>query len=156
MIDYGGDYSEIHSRIRQMFEEAKDVSQRPQYTGPFVYGFTMKFTGEGRAVAEEFGNVSPLGIIGFMEPVTDVIEKYDSVAVVIELPGVDKRDIDLRTTQDSVYVKVDTPFRKYVKDVKLSAKVRPETAAAKYNNGVLEIILRRADDAPAGRKVQIL
>ncbi|MFH0862066.1 MAG: Hsp20/alpha crystallin family protein [Candidatus Altiarchaeota archaeon] len=155
MIDYGGDFSEIHAKIRQMFEEARSKGRCQEYQAPLVYGFTMRFTGEGRPVAEEFGNVSPFGIAGYMEPVTDVIEKYDSVAVVIELPGIGKEDIDLRTTPESVYIKVDTPFRKFVKDVRLSAKVKPETAIAKYNNGVLEVTLKRADDAPAGRRVQI-
>jgi hypothetical protein len=75
MIDYGGDFSEIHERIRQMFEEAKNMGARPQYSAPLVYGFTMRFTGDGRPVAEEFGNVSPFGVAGYMEPVTDVIEK---------------------------------------------------------------------------------
>jgi len=146
---------DMRSRIKRLFEEAKDSSHSPGFSGSYVYGFTMNFAGDGNPVFEEFGNVSPYGVHGYMEPITDVIEKYDSVSVIVELPGVAKEDIDLRSTVESVFIKVDTPFRKYTKDVKLSCRVRPESAVAKYNNGVLEVTLKRLEEGPAGRKVNI-
>jgi HSP20 family protein len=155
MSEYSRDLSDFHSRIRQMFQEARTVYRRPDFGGPFVYGYTMRFAKDGQPVAEEFGNVSPYGIAGYMEPVTDVIERSESVSVVVELPGVKKEDIDLRTSVESVFLSVDTPFRKYMKDVRLSSRVRPETAVARYNNGVLEVTLMRAEDAQAGRKVKV-
>jgi len=155
MMDYGDGVEDIHARIRQAFEEARGMSVRPVFAGPSVYGFTMRFTDDGKPVVEEFGNVSPFGIVGYMEPVTDVIEKRDSVSIIVELPGVMKEDIDLRTSVESVYVKVDTPFRKFIKDLRLSSRVKPETAKARYNNGVLEVTLQRADDDASGRRVHV-
>jgi len=128
---------------------------KPANSSPFVYGFTMHFSRDGRPVLEEFGNVSPYGVTGFVEPVTDVIEKYDSVSIIVELPGVDKEDIDLRASVESVYIKVDKPLRKYIKDVRLSCMVRPETTTARYNNGVLEITLKRVEDGPTGKRIRI-
>lgn len=138
-----------------MFEEAKAVAGRPGFGGPYVYGFTLRFGRDGSPLLEEFGNVSPYGVAGYMEPVTDVIEKFDSVSVIVELPGVEKEDIDLRSSVESVFISVDTPFRKYSKDVKLSCRVVPESAVAKYNNGVLEVTLKRVEEGPAGRQVSI-
>jgi len=155
MFEYDGDYSGLHERVRQMLDEAKTLSNRPAFSGPFVYGFTMKFTGQGRPVVSEFGNVSPYGIVGFMEPVTDVIEKYDSVSVIVELPGVIRDDIDLRASVESLYIKVDMPFRKYSKDVRFSCRIRPDTTTAKYNNGVLEITIQRVDVTPPGKRISI-
>jgi len=155
-MDYGGELPDMHARIRQMFNEARAISQQPVFNGPFVYGFTMRFTSDGRPVVEEFGNVSPYGINGFLEPVTDVVEKFDSVLVIVELPGVRREDIDLRASVESVYITVDTPVRKYIKDVRFSCRIHPESAAAKYNNGVLEVTLKRVDEGPAGRRVKVL
>jgi HSP20 family protein len=156
MYEYDSNYEGVHRRIREMFEEARNLSQRPQFDGPFVYGFTMKFTHEGKPVVEEFGNVSPFGVTGFMEPVTDVIEKMDGVSIIVELPGITKEDVDVRTTVESLAIKVDTPFRKYSKDIRFSCKVKPETAVAKYNNGVLEITLERQDDgSKVGKRISI-
>jgi HSP20 family protein len=91
-----------------------------------------------------------------MEPVTDVIEKMDGVSIIVELPGITKDDVDVRASIESLSIKVDTPFRKYSKDIKFSCKVKPETAVARYNNGVLEITLERLDDGThAGKRVQI-
>ncbi|MBD3388517.1 MAG: hypothetical protein GF416_05545 [Candidatus Altiarchaeales archaeon] len=154
-MDEGVSYLGLHQRIKQMFEEARMLSSLPSYGGPFVYGFTMRFDQRGHPVVDEFGNTSPHGVCGFMEPITDVIEKYDSVSVVFELPGVRKEDIDLRASVESVYISVDTPLRKYGKDVKLSCRVRPESASANYNNGVLEVSLARVEEGPAGRRVKI-
>jgi len=155
MIFYGSDAGDINERIRQMFEQARQITKKPVYTEPQVYGFTMGFSRDGQPVIEEFGNVSPYGTSGYMEPATDVIEKVDSVLVIAELPGVERKDIDLRASVESVMITVDKPLRKYVKDVKLSCRVKPDSAVAKYNNGVLEVTLKRADDANAGRRVQV-
>jgi len=146
---------DLHERIRQMFSEAKSLTGTNPQGAPYVYGFTMRFGEDGQPVVSEFGNVSAHGVSGYMEPVSDVIEKYDSVVVVFELPGVPKKAIDLRASVESVFISVDTPFRKYSKDVKLSSRVVPESAKAKFNNGVLEISLKRVDEGPAGKKVSI-
>jgi HSP20 family protein len=155
MYGYGEDQGDLHTRIKQMFEEARAISNRQALAGPFVYGFSMKFTDTGKPVVAEFGNVSPYGINGYMEPTTDVIERINSVSVLVELPGVAKEDIDLRASVESLFIKVDTPFRKFVKDIRFSCRVRPDSTQARFNNGVLEITILRVDDNPAGKKVQI-
>jgi HSP20 family protein len=154
-MDFQPAPGDVHERIRKLFDEAKKMPPLSASRSPAVYGFTMCFTNDGRPQVSEFGNVSPYGVSGYMEPITDVVEKYDSVSIVLELPGVRKEDIDLRTSADCVFIKVDTAFRKYLKDVRLSCKIRPESAQARYNNGVLEVSLKRADDAPQGHKIKI-
>jgi HSP20 family protein len=154
-MDAGEEFVDMHARIRRMFDEARVVSRQPAYKGPFVYGFTMRFAADGRPVVEEFGNVSPYGVSGVLEPVTDVVERVDSVCVIVELPGVKRQDIDLRAGVESVFISVDTPTRRYLKDVKLSCRIHPESAVAKYNNGVLEVTLKRAEEEPVGKRIRI-
>ena len=145
----------LHSMIRQIFEKAKDASSKGRFSRPQVYGFTMGFTKSGEPVFEEFGDTGAYGGCGYAEPITDIIERHDSISVITELPGVSKTDIDLRVSQDSLSIRVDTMYRKYLKDIRLSTGVDPSSTTARFNNGILEVILARADDAPHGKRVAI-
>jgi len=73
------------------------------------------------------------------EPLVDVMDADGEVRVIIELPGVKKEDIKLSGTADKLTISVDTPQRKYFKEVELPAKVDSKKATSKYNNGVLDI-----------------
>ncbi|RLF10715.1 MAG: Hsp20/alpha crystallin family protein, partial [Thermoprotei archaeon] len=42
-------------------------------------------------------------------------------------------------------ISVDTERRKYYKEVKLPARVKPDTAKASYKNGVLEVKLEKLE-----------
>jgi HSP20 family protein len=61
------------------------------------------------------------------------------VRVIVELPGVEKKDITLSGTDKKLTISVDTPERKYFKDVELPAKVDVKKATSTYKNGVLDI-----------------
>ena len=76
--------------------------------------------------------------------------------MVAELPGVEKTDIKLHGTEDSLEISVDTPQYKYYKEVKLPAKVKVKEAKSSYKNGVLEVILPRAEmKKPKGEQIDI-
>jgi len=154
MFDDPGEFGGLHSRIRQIFEQAKAQAGSPS-SKPSVYGFTMGFSKEGKPVFDEFGNSSAYGVDGFTEPITDVIEKHDKVCVIAELPGIEKEQIDLRVTVEAVSIMVDTPYRRYKKNVKLSTKVKPGSTLARFNNGVLEINLSRLDGGATGTRIDI-
>lgn len=145
-------FTEIPNTLRRKFSEVKKT---PSLEQPSVYGFSMGFSKEGQPVFQEFGNVSAYGVEGYVEPITDVIEKHEKVSILVELPGVRKEEVDLRVSSGSVYIKVDTEYRKYLKDVKLSCQIKPESTSANFNNGVLEINLQRAMDGSGGKKVKI-
>ena len=71
----------------------------------------------------------------------DVMNADGEIRVIIELPGVKKEDIKLSGTDDKLTISVDTPQRKYFKEVELPAKVDSKKATSKYKNGVLDIIV---------------
>lgn len=116
--------------------------------GPFVYGYTMKIGPDGKPEIREFGNLkkgdkgTPL-IRGEREPLVDIVETNDEVRVVVELPGVEKTDIKLHGTDDSLDISVDTTQYKYYKEIELPVKVRVKEATSTYKNGVLEVVLPR-------------
>ncbi len=91
------------------------------------------------------------------EPLTDVIECGKTISVTIELPGIDKNDIELRATPESLTVEVDTPERKYHKKFELPCKVDPDKIHATYKNGILDIALERQEERKnnKGKKINI-
>ena len=61
----------------------------------------------------------------------------------MELPGVEKEEIDLRVTEKELEITVDTLQRKYHKIVDFSGKVKPKTTKATYKNGILDVVVEK-------------
>ncbi len=80
-----------------------------------------------------------------MEPLTDIIEGENDVAITVEIPGVEKEDIDLIATEDTLEIKVDSPKRKYHKRIDLPCNVKTKSTKATYKNGILDIVLDKKE-----------
>jgi HSP20 family protein len=117
--------------------------------GPFVYGYSVTVGPDGKPKVKEFGNFKAETSMGKpsmdvkdkREPLADVIEADGEVRVLVELPGVEKEEIKLSGTDDTLTISVDSPDRKYFKEVELPTKVETEKATSKYKNGVLDITI---------------
>ena len=138
--------------------------------GPFVYGYSMTVGPDGKPKIREFGNLKPslkpeafgltrptLDVKEEREPLVDVVSTDDEIKVVTELPGVEKEDIKLHGKENTLTVSVDTPKRKYFKEIKLPAAVIPNKAKTVYKNGVLEVTLPkiREKKKPKGDPIKI-
>src|SRR3990172_10601424 len=129
--------------------------------GPFVYGYSMKIGPDGKPEIREFGNIKKSlkgpQVKEEREPLVDVVDTDNEIRVVVELPGVEKSDIKLHGTEDSLEISVDTPQSKYYKEVTLPSKVRVKEAKSSYKNGVLEVILPKvkAPKKPKGEQIDI-
>lgn len=155
----------FHNMEKMMQEEFKSLTSRvpkdyvrerklpdgstAREFGPFVYGYTVKIGPSGKPEINEFGNLkpSPQGpqVKEEREPLVDIIETDREVQVVAELPGVEKEYVQVRGTETALTISVDTPQRKYFKEISLPAKVKVGEARSTYKNGVLEIILPKAE-----------
>jgi len=82
-----------------------------------------------------------------IEPATDVIEGVETIFVTIDLPGVRRKDIDLRATEGTLIVSADSNSRSYYREIALPAPVRTDVITATYKNGVLDVSLERKDRA---------
>ncbi|HDO41283.1 MAG TPA: Hsp20/alpha crystallin family protein, partial [Candidatus Bathyarchaeota archaeon] len=90
------------------------------------------------------------------EPLVDIINTNGEIKVIAELPGVEKKDIKLHGTETSLTISVDTPQRKYYKEVELPEKVDPKQAKSTYKNGVLEVTLpKKKEEKPKGEPIKI-
>jgi len=173
-----GDIDKIfHDMEKMMEEELKNFSSRVpkdyvrerklpdgstvRELGPFVYGYSVKIGPDGKPEIREFGNVkqSRLGpqVKEEREPLVDVIQTDGEIHIVVELPGVEKKDIKLHGTEDMLSISVDTPQRKYYKEITMPTKVKVKEAKSEYKNGVLEVTLPKIkeDRKPKGEPINI-
>ena len=63
----------------------------------------------------------------------------ENYVVEIELPGVQKKDIDLRMHEDVVHVVAEREDTVFHGHLHFSLKVNPAEAKAKFSNGVLRV-----------------
>ncbi len=149
-----GDFDEMYER---MLKEFTQTFKNPELgAGPYVWGFSVKLGPDGKPEIKEFGNRPGLdeeqptegtevteGMQGARKPLIDVMEGEEEVNVIAEMPGVNKEDIHVDASETSVEVTAETEDRKYHEVVDFGAEVIPDSAQAKYNNGVLEIVFKR-------------
>ncbi len=129
--------------------------------GPFVYGYSMKIGPDGKPEIREFGNIKKSlkgpQVKDEREPLVDIVETDQEIRVVAELPGVEKTDIKLHGTEDSLIISVNTPQTKYYKEVFLPTKVKVKEAKSTYKNGVLEVVFPKAETPkkPKGEPINL-
>ena len=138
--------------------------------GPLVYGYSMTIGPDGKPKVREFGNVRSLGGPGGVsapgatrelraerEPLADVVTSDKEVKVVVEMPGIDKRDIKVNVYDNSVEIfTIDTSQRKYRRVVELPEETDLETAKSTYRNGILEITFSKKESPKQkGKQINI-
>ena len=136
-----GFFGEFEREIEQMNEL---INRMMQSMGkePQVYGFSMQVGPDGVPHFERFGNLIPLGKESDVrEPFTTSFmdEKNKQFNITAEMRGIKKEEIELNATEEEVIIKANNDARKYYKFLKTPCPVDPESAAAKYNNGILEV-----------------
>jgi HSP20 family protein len=166
------EYREFTSRVpKDLVRERKlPDGSTIRELGPFVYGYSMTIGPDGKPKIREFGNVKSslkseafgltkpsLDVKEEREPLVDVITTNGEVKVIVELPGVEKQDIKLHGTEESLTISVDTPKRKYFKEIPLPARINPKEAKTTYKNGVLEVTVPKTEkkEKPKGEPIKI-
>lgn len=148
---------------RDLFRERKLPDGRIiREFGPVVWGYSVTIGPDGKPVIREFGNVKPSfrGLKPFdikteREPLVDVFSDNGNIKVIAELPGVEKEDIKLYATSNTLTISVDTPQRKYYKELELPAEVDPKSAKSTYKNGVLEVTLSKVKEKGKGEPIKV-
>ncbi len=142
-----------------MMRKALEMPRSQEGVSPFVYGFSMSLDADGKPVIREFGNVEPSArgptLKEEREPLVDVMEEGGDVVVVTELPGVEKEEIKLESTDRALKVSVESAKRRYFKELELPHLVDPRTARASYKNGVLEVRFSKSDEKKPTRPIKV-
>ena len=105
-------------------------------------------------------------------PAIDVFSRQNDLVVRAELPGIDpQEDVDI-SVHDGVltiagerkketrsngddYFRVESSYGSFRRHVALPEGVKPEDIQASYENGILEVVVPRAAELSAPKKVQI-
>jgi HSP20 family protein len=102
-------------------------------------------------------------------PSTDICETEDALTVVMEMPGVEKKDIDVNLENDVLRVEGRIDFRKYegleplyteynvghfARAFTLSRQIDQQQISAQLEDGVLTLTLKKSREA-APRRIAI-
>ncbi len=112
-----------------------------------VYGFTVKTAGGGSPRVETFGNIkkTPEGpkVDEEREPITDIFDEKDEIVIIAEMPGIEENIIKIDIKEDILEISAVNKSRNYRKEILLPCKVTIDNLQSKYNNGILEIRLKK-------------
>ena len=159
--DSFGDFEEIRRVMDEFMKRAMGSGFGDLKSGePIVFGVNMRVGPDGKPVIQQFGNVKTT-IKGPMvtdkrEPLVDVIEREGDITVIIELPGVNKNQIKLNTTDRMLTISAPGEESDFYKEIKLPAAVNSKSAKANYKNGVLEVCLQKKEKSkPKSESISI-
>ena len=137
-------------------KDSEGISQTGEFSvpglgekGKGIFGFSIRALagGEGHGVkVQPFGNIHKthegLSVEEDREPVVDVLEEGNMIRVIAELPGVAEGDIAYQVNGDvlTISTKGDRPYHA---EVLLPGCAEKAGIQSSYNNGVLELRLRK-------------
>jgi HSP20 family protein len=107
---------------------------------------------------------------GAWAPAVDIFESGDDLVIRAEIPGVDKDDVDISVRNNSLTLRgerkrdqeinddnayrLERSYGNFVRSFSLPRTVDSSRISAKYRNGVLDIILPKAEEAKP-KKIEI-
>ncbi len=145
-------FDDIFERMMRDFDEIFRKAASGEIK-PIVRGFSIRIGPDGKPEIREFGTKDMISQgVEERKPLVDVMETDDEVQIIAEMPGVNKEDIDVSASETSVEIKAEGENRKYYEVVDLPCEVIPESAKARYNNGVLEVVFKKKHPKKEDRK----
>lgn len=146
------EFDELFRRMMKEFDELIRTAELSEGK-PIVRGFSIRIGPDGKPEIREFGTKPSIKEeIDQRKPLVDVIETDEEIQVIAEMPGVNKEDIELSASETKLEIKAEGENRKYYEVVDLPDEVDPDSAKARYNNGVLEVVLKKKHPKKESKK----
>jgi HSP20 family protein len=117
----------------------------------------------GRAVGQGSGRSQSQAAERMWAPALDISERKDAYVVTVEVPGIKAEDLDItledglltikgerRFTQDSTdqqFHRVERRYGGFRRSITLPSQVQAEQIEASFEDGVLEVIVPKAEEA---------
>jgi HSP20 family protein len=162
------DFKRLQRRMNRLMEDIGISEPESRYM-PEIRRVQDKMN----QLIEDFMSESPVapGTFGdVMAPLADVKETDEEVVVTMDLPGMDKGDVDISVTENSLEVraerktekeekaeefyKKERTFSRFERSLTLPAEVKAEEAKAFLKDGVLKVHLPKVE-MTARKKVRI-
>jgi len=146
------------TNLDNVFEMLKNAGT---ISGPVFYGYTMTTDPEGKPVVQEYGNVQPVRLPteNNREPLIDTLvdEKEKTLKIVAEMPGVEKKEVNVVVGDDKViHIDAERGEKKYHVKVPIKHDVDAESPKATYKNGILELTFKLEDEKSKGKAIDVL
>lgn len=146
------EFDELFRRMMKEFDELIRTAELSEGR-PIVRGFSIRIGPDGKPEIREFGTKPTIREdVDQRKPLVDVIETDEEVQIIAEMPGVNKEDIELSASETKLEIKAEGENRKYYEVVDLPDEVDPDSAKARYNNGVLEVVLKKKHPKKESKK----
>ena len=86
--------------------------------------------------------------------IANVEDRDEDVVLSADLPGVEKKDIELSVDHNSIAFKAKTEGRDYDFGQSFDFELNPEEVKATFVNGVLDVVVKKAEGTK-GKTIQI-
>jgi HSP20 family protein len=143
---------DIQEAVRRGFTQTRGTF------GPFMAGFSFELGPEGKPSIQFFGD-NPTQTEGYRSPLWEQVvdDKSGTLRLVVDMPGVEKENIEISVAVTKAVIRAEHQDRKYRGEIDLRAEVDPDSGKAEYRNGVLEILFSLRDKTNKGfKKVNIV
>ena len=137
---FEGIFADFERLAKAMMEQAGSQG--------LVYGYQSVQGPDGVPHIREFTNQPACGVAksigppkddGIIEPYHDVLEQDGRLKVIVDMPGVEKKDIKVKAGAGQLCIDAKSEHRAYSKTIRLKARVCEKPKKATYRNGVLEL-----------------
>jgi HSP20 family protein len=128
---------------------------------PMTYSINIRVDGSGIAPtlqpALERNAQRHLEPADVRAPLVEVIDRRESVTVIAEVPGAERRSLRVRATPTRLEVRsgVCGGTGECVNVINLPAETDPASASARYMNGILEVNVAKGSGKRAARSVKV-
>lgn len=150
-------FDDFEKTIEDAIKESVNTGQKA-FSKPVVTGMAMGFGPEGKPRVQFFGD-NLIGPDGFRSPIYEqtVNDKEGMLRLVVELPGVEKEDVQISALEDRVSLQAEKADHKYRTEFTTQSPIDPDSGTASYKNGVLEIVFKLRDKNNKGyRRVTVV
>lgn len=94
-------------------------------------------------------------------PVVDILETESDLIVRAEIPGMNRDDIDIEVTAESLtvrgerrfgeqesekFLRVERPYGPFQRSFTIGVPVQPDKVRASYRDGILEVVIPKAEE----------
>lgn len=159
-------FSEIHDELEKlgniidetMQKAFENSAEKSSIRRDYIKDFSLRTASKGKPKMLQSESNKPWQEEEFtdeLEPLIDLIEDNETFVILAALPGVKKDEIDLRLTEKSLTVSIETTEFEWCDELKLPTRVNPKAAWASYKNGVLEVKLKKLEKIIRDNKISV-
>jgi len=156
---FGGSDDFFKKLAKRMFRDLEEIERaiksreiRGEWDiRPIDEPYRKGFAAHGKLQLDELLKLPKQVSDELREPLTDVFQDEDSVKIYVELPGEEKKDVQVSVKDGRAEVKA----KNFQKTIELPTKsLESEKASANYKNGVLEVTIPKKKTADSEQEAK--